>query len=248
MRDVGVRRSVTGFAISAFLLIAGGSTQAVSQEAGTSNLLQEAQQRVDTRPMELNQFRTEPRPQKSTRTKAAKPKAAKAAEKPQAAEEPVKSVETHVVSEPPALPPTAFAPLMAAPGIANANAEMSPPAGVLSPTPMEATAADADDIFGRGAGGSVFDQAPAAHAPTTEVIATPAPPAPVMPVVEADQLNEVDLAGDHSRVDATLASATLESVANDTSSAWSMSSTIGRVFIALGGLLTIISAARLYFA
>ncbi len=74
--------------------------------------------------------------------------------------------------------------------------------------------------------------------------------APTPQVVAADELNEIDRNLGNDRPALTLASATLDAPAAATAddTTWDKTSLIGKVFIALGGLLTMASAARMFMA
>lgn len=71
-------------------------------------------------------------------------------------------------------------------------------------------------------------------------------------VVAADQLNELDRAATESTPPLTLAKATIDTPAPEatspSNSPWDQTSTIGKIFIAFGGLLTMASAARMFMA
>jgi hypothetical protein len=131
------------------------------------------------------------------------------------------------------VPPAVVSPPVVPLGVANAYAQMKP-----TDTPVSentAPAARANDILQPAPGN------PANAQPTAETR-----------VVAADQLNELDRTLQASKpVAAKLAMASAETVAtgaNDESSAWARTSLMGRIFIGLGALLTMASAARMFMA
>lgn len=83
----------------------------------------------------------------------------------------------------------------------------------------------------------------------------PAQNAPIMQVVEADQLNDVDRALQEPASQTTVAVAPTKPVATaaakpapSETSTWDQTSLIGKIFIAFGALLTVASAARMFMA
>jgi hypothetical protein len=136
--------------------------------------------------------------------------------------------------------------------VANANAELVPPAIPVSDKPA-----------------SVWTQPPA---PVTPGTATPPeqglPSAATEELTASDQLNDLDLAASDPAAPTAVASpapaepvvtaalpdqprqepAKAEAVASSDHSAWGQTSLIGKIFLAFGGLLTLASAARMFMA
>lgn len=123
-------------------------------------------------------------------------------------------------------------------GVANANAQW----------PNDAKPADTYNMSAKA--GTVLSQ----------MSAQPEPPAAAAPegnadtgqVVASDQLNELDRAAEPPPP-LTLAKATVDTPAApvetvENSKPWEQTSLIGKVFIALGGVLTLASAARMFMA
>lgn len=130
------------------------------------------------------------------------------------------------------------------PAIANANAQW-PSEPVADPfaaaTPAPAAPLQADALI-KSVGAETHQNATVVAEPGAQV-------------VSPDELNEIDRAAEESRPALTLASATLDAPAapateatSADNSTWDKTSLIGKVFIALGGLLTMASAARMFFA
>ncbi len=124
------------------------------------------------------------------------------------------------------------------PAVANANAQW---ANEAKPTDTYNMSAQA---------GTVLSQMGAQPEPQ----ATPADSAHAEQVVAPDQLNDLDRAAEE-QPPLTLAKATIDtppaavpSATMENSKPWEQTSLIGKVFIALGGLLTLASAARMFIA
>ncbi len=127
------------------------------------------------------------------------------------------------------------------PTVANANAQLASadtPAGAPADTPAgnaRAMSARANDIL-QAAPDQPADAQPAADAP----------------VVATDQLNDVDRtlpASTSSPAMQAMASADAPAIdSGDDSSSLDRTSLIGKIFMAFGGLLTLASAARMFFA
>ena len=125
------------------------------------------------------------------------------------------------------------------PAAATAPAMNPPPTG--APAPSATTAATAVPAGGENA----------APPPTNTAKAD-------TNVVPSDQFNDIDRAATESaQPTPTLALASMEkavgttgqaAAASDDHSTWSQASFIGKIFIAFGGLLTLASAARMFFA
>ena len=137
------------------------------------------------------------------------------------------------------------------PAIANANAQW-PTEPVADPfaaaTPAQAGPLQADALI-KSVGAESHQNATVVAEPgaATTVAATGAQ------VVSPDELNEIDRAAIEPRPTLTLASATLDAPAaaevnSIDNSTWDKTSLIGKIFIAFGGLLTMASAARMFFA
>lgn len=123
------------------------------------------------------------------------------------------------------------------PAVANANAQWA----------NEAKPADSYNMSAQA--GTVLSQIgaqPDPHAATADN-------APAEQVVAADQLNELDRAAEQ-QPPLTLAKATIDTpspapaASAENSKPWEQTSLIGKVFIALGGVLTLASAARMFMA
>ena len=117
--------------------------------------------------------------------------------------------------------------------VANANAQM-----IAADTPAgngKAMSARANDIL-QAAADNPTDTQPSAETQ----------------IVSADQLNDVDRALQESKpIAATFAMASADTAAtagSDESSTWDRTSLIGKIFIGLGVLLTMASAARMFMA
>lgn len=125
------------------------------------------------------------------------------------------------------------------PAVANANAQWGNDAKPTDTYNMSAQA------------GNVLSQMDAQAEPQASADAENH--APAAEVVASDQLNELDRAAEE-KPPLTLAKATIDTppaVAPTTvenSKPWEQTSMIGKVFIALGGLLTLASAARMFMA
>jgi hypothetical protein len=125
------------------------------------------------------------------------------------------------------------------PAVANANAQWATDAKPADTYNMSAQA------------GNVLSQMNAQPAPGAGAAAEDS--AQTEQVVAADQLNELDRAAEQ-QPPLTLAKATIDtpsaapSATADNSKPWEQTSMIGKVFIALGGLLTLASAARMFMA
>jgi hypothetical protein len=127
------------------------------------------------------------------------------------------------------------------PAVANANAQWANDAKPTDTYNMSAQA------------GNVLNQMDAQPAPGAA--ASPEDSAHAEQVVSSDQLNELDRAAE-SQPPLTLAKATLDtpsassapSATVENTKPWEQTSMIGKVFIALGGLLTLASAARMFMA
>ncbi|WP_022720042.1 hypothetical protein [Rhodopseudomonas sp. B29] len=122
------------------------------------------------------------------------------------------------------------------PEIANAHAEMPAPAGGKTETPAAAATTQPAP--------SPFD------APQ---VAQQAAPASDPGVVASDQLNDMDRAATETPAASTTTPAAQNTVAQVKSAsaddgAWDKASLIGKIFIAVGGLLTLASAARMFMA
>jgi nitrogen fixation protein FixH len=126
------------------------------------------------------------------------------------------------------------------PAVANANAQW---ANEAKPTDTYNMSAQAGNVL------SQMGAQPDPHA-----TAAAEESAPAEQVVAADQLNELDRAAEQ-QPPLTLAKATIDtppapapSATVENSKPWEQTSMIGKVFIALGGLLTLASAARMFMA
>lgn len=134
------------------------------------------------------------------------------------------------------------------PSIANANAQMIPPAttaeALVKSLPEKTTITD-----GATSMTAIAAQATAA-APATAVDQMPADDD--SQVVESDQLNELDRAAASDQKPATKilrpVSQTTHVVSAGSDDAWGQTSLIGKIFIGFGGLLTLASAARMFIA
>ncbi len=129
--------------------------------------------------------------------------------------------------------------------------DVAAPAGVI-PLPSGIANANAQ-LYGADAPAHsvpVSDpQSPVAHAPESDA---PAPAAePDSSIVAADQLNDLDKAATAAPAAPVAAMAVVDSSAQMASSndaTWEKTSTIGKIFIAVGALLTLASAARMFIA
>ena len=127
------------------------------------------------------------------------------------------------------------------PAVANANAQWANDAKTTDTYNMSAQA------------GNVLNQMDAQPAQNTTASADES--AHAEQVVASDQLNELDRAAE-SQPPLTLAKATIDTpeaaapaaTVENSSKPWEQTSMIGKVFIALGGLLTLASAARMFMA
>jgi len=127
------------------------------------------------------------------------------------------------------------------PTVANANAQW---ANEAKPTDTYNMSAQA---------GNVLSQMGAQHEPPATADAEDG--AKATEVVAADQLNELDRAAE-TQPPLTLAKATIDTpsaaeptaTVENSSKPWEQTSMIGKVFIALGGMLTLASAARMFMA
>ncbi len=122
--------------------------------------------------------------------------------------------------------------------VANANAQW----------PTDAKPTDTYNMSAQA--GNVLNQMDAQAAPGT---AAAADSAHTEQVVAADQLNDLDRAAEE-KPPLTLAKATIDTppaapaATAENNRPWEQTSMIGKVFIALGGLLTMASAARMFMA
>ena len=121
--------------------------------------------------------------------------------------------------------------------VANANAQW----------PTDAKPTDTYNMSAQA--GNVLSQMDAQAAPGTAVATDTAP---TEQVAAADQLNDLDRAAEE-KPPLTLAKATIDTPPAAATTAennrpWEQTSMIGKVFIALGGLLTMASAARMFMA
>lgn len=129
------------------------------------------------------------------------------------------------------------------PAIANANAQW---ANDTKPTDTKG-----NDTYNMTAqAGSVLSQMDAQAAPAPAAATDDS--AHTDQLVAADQLNDLDRAAE-DKPPLTLAKATIDTppaavASTDNSKPWEQTSMIGKVFIALGGLLTLASAARMFMA
>lgn len=123
------------------------------------------------------------------------------------------------------------------PAVANANAQW----------PTDAKPTDTYNMSAQA--GNVLSQMDAQPAPGTGAAA--AASASTEDVVAADQLNDLDRAAEE-KPPLTLASATIDTppaaATAENNGPWEQTSMIGKIFIALGGLLTMASAARMFMA
>jgi hypothetical protein len=127
------------------------------------------------------------------------------------------------------------------PAVANANAQW---ANDAKPTDTYNMSAQAGNVLNQM--GAQTEQPASADAETGTQTATE--------VVASDQLNELDRAAE-AQPPLTLAKATIDTPPSpaptasvENSKPWEQTSMIGKVFIALGGLLTLASAARMFMA
>lgn len=126
------------------------------------------------------------------------------------------------------------------PEIANAHAEMPAPAGGKTDTKTETPPA------------AVANQ-PAPSPFDAPQVAQQAAPASEPGIVASDQLNDMDRAATEAPAASMPAPAAQNTVAQVKSAsaddgAWDKASLIGKIFIAVGGLLTLASAARMFMA
>lgn len=127
------------------------------------------------------------------------------------------------------------------PAVANANAQW---ANEAKPTDTYNMSAQAGNVL------SQIDAQPAPSATTSTEDSSH-----TEQVVASDQLNDLDRAAE-SQPPLTLAKATLDTppaaeptaTVENGSKPWEQTSMVGKVFIALGGLLTLASAARMFMA
>ena len=128
--------------------------------------------------------------------------------------------------------------------VANANAQMIAPAeNAASPAAPAAAQQPAADAASQSVQASVN----APNAPTDVTPSADSSPA----VVAADELNEVDRAATPEKPTGRVLHPVPPTphLANATSDdTWSQTSLIGKVFIVLGGFLTVASAARMFIA
>lgn len=126
------------------------------------------------------------------------------------------------------------------PAVANANAQW---ANDAKPTDTYNMSAKAGNVL------SQMDAQPEPHA-----TADAENHAPAADVVASDQINDLDRAAE-DKPPLTLAKATIDTPSApaptatvENSKPWEQTSLIGKVFIAMGGLLTLASAARMFMA
>ncbi|QDM16499.1 hypothetical protein FNL55_10945 [Tardiphaga sp. vice352] len=222
------RRAALSLATGLWISLAGFAAPGFAQEAEPAA----AAEAPVGKPIALKKF-TKPAAKKkagaSPRTE--KVKAAKAAASDDAAPAVVISEDTSKAGK-----------AALSPAIANANAQW-PTEPVADPfaaaTPAQPSPLQADALI-KSVGAE-------SHRDATTVAATGAQ------VVSPDELNEIDRAAIEPRPALTLASATLDAPAaaevnSIDNSTWDKTSLIGKIFIAFGGLLTMASAARMFFA
>ena len=126
------------------------------------------------------------------------------------------------------------------PVVANANAQW----------PHDAKPADSYNMSTQA--GNVLSKMDAQPAPGAAADDSAKADAKAEQVVAADQLNELDRAAE-DKPPLTLAKATIDTppapaATVENSQPWEQTSMVGKVFIALGGLLTVASAARMFMA
>ncbi|MEW6643276.1 MAG: hypothetical protein AB1586_22410 [Pseudomonadota bacterium] len=120
------------------------------------------------------------------------------------------------------------------PAVANANAQMVGPAAPPQALPGMPSASAGDTL-------TPSDQ----HAMAAPVASTDAD----NQVVAADELNELDrAAGDKPAPKVLRPTATSVQASVGSEDTWNQTSLIGKIFIAVGGLLTLASAARMFIA
>jgi hypothetical protein len=226
------RRTALSLATGLWIGLAGFAAPGFAQEAEPAA----AAEAPAGKPMALKKF-TKPAVAKKKAAAAPRAEKVRAAKAAAADEAPPAVVISEDTSKAAKDPKTVLSP-----AIANANAQW-PSEPVADPfaaaTPAQAAPLQADALI-KSVGAESHQNATVVAEPGAQV-------------VSPDELNEIDRAAEESRPALTLASATLdapaaaEATAADNST-WDKTSLIGKIFIAFGGLLTMASAARMFFA